>query len=130
MIPPTSRPGRGHLSFAALFGLLLLVFLLPSAASAQRCRVYGVVKDAAGAPVELASVHVQGQTARTVTNLKGEYSLQFAPRDTAVVVYSMIGYATRRRSLVGVRDSVRVDVVLPPYGDGTLGEAVVTGRGV
>ena len=125
-----SRPGRGQLLSASFFWLLLLFLLLPATASGQRCRVYGMVKDAAGAPVELASVHVQGQAARTVTNLKGEYSLQFASRDTVVVVYSMIGYGTRRRALVGVRDSVRVDVVLPPYGEGTLGEAVVTGRGV
>lgn len=103
---------------------------LAEAAAQGRLRVYGTVRDENGDAIELASVRAQGQTALSLTNLKGEYSVYVSPRDTVVMVYSMIGYETRKRTLLRPADSVRVDVVLPRYGVTTLGEAVVTGRGV
>lgn len=103
---------------------------LAEAAAQGRLRVYGTVHDENGEAIELASVRAQGQTALSLTNLKGEYSVYVSSRDTVVMVYSMIGYETRKRTLLRPVDSVRVDIVLPRYGVTTLGEAVVTGRGV
>lgn len=111
------------------FLLLFAIILLPLSAQ-QRCRIYGTVRDDQGSPIELANVRVQGQGVGTVTNLKGEYSFYCSSRDTVVVVYSLIGYETRKRTLSNPVDSVRLDVMLPPYGYATFGEAVVTGRGV
>lgn len=111
--------------------LLLLAFLTLTTATAQKtCRIFGTVHDDKGSPIELAGVRIKGQAAATVTNLKGEYSINCTSRDTVVVVFSMIGYETRRRTLSNPTDSVRLDVVLPPYGMTSLGEAVVTGQGV
>ncbi len=109
--------------------LLLIAGLLPATAQ-KRCRIFGQVRDDKGAPIELANVRVQGRGIGTVTNLKGEYSLYCTSRDTVTVVYSMIGYETRKRTLFSPTDSVRLDVMLPPYGTSTFGEAVVTGQGV
>ena len=110
--------------------VLLLLLQLPAALSAQtRCRLFGTIRDDQGAPIELASVRVSGQGA-TVTNLRGEYSLYITSRDTVTVIFSQIGYETRRRTLSNPVDSVRIDVMLPPYGVSTLGEALVTGQGV
>ncbi|MCI7272892.1 TonB-dependent receptor [bacterium] len=89
-----------------------------------------MVKDDTGQPIELATVRVTGQNALTMTNLKGEYSLWCQSTDSVRVVYSMIGYETRRRLLRSPADSVRLDVVLPLYDRSTLGTAVVTGQGV
>ncbi len=111
-----------------IFLLLILTFLPLSAQN--RCRIYGSVRDDKGAPVELANVRIQNQGVGTVTNLKGEYSLYCTSRDTVVVVYSLIGYETRKRTLSAPQDSVRLDVMLPPYGQNALSEAVVTGQGV
>ncbi len=109
---------------------LLLFVLCVEAAAQQRTRVFGTVKDNDGAPIELASVRAMGQTALTLTNLKGEYSLWCNSTDSLRIVYSMIGYETRKRLLRSPGDSVRIDIVLPVYDpNNTLGTAVVTGQG-
>lgn len=109
--------------------LLLIVLLLSFCidATAQRCRVFGTVKDNEGNPIELANVYIVGSTIGTSCNLKGEYSLTFESRDTITVQYSMIGYESRKRTLRSPRDSVRIDVMLPTYGS-MLGEATVVGQ--
>ncbi len=108
-----------------------ILFILPEALQAQqRTRIFGVIKDDQGAPIELATVRVTGQNALTVSNLKGEYSLWCTSADTVRLVYSMIGYETRKRLLRSPADSVRLDVMLPLYAKGTLGTAVITGQGV
>lgn len=105
-------------------------FSLSSSATAQNFKVFGSLKDETGAPIELASVRVLGTSQLTVTNLKGEYSLRCSPRDTVTLVYSMIGYETRRRKLVPpFADSIRLDVMMPTLGQ-TLGTVSVVGRGV
>ena len=96
----------------------------------HRTRVFGTIKDTDGAPIELATVRAIGQTALTFTNLKGEYSLWCTSGDSVRISYSMIGYETRKRLLRNPGDSIRLDVVLPPYDPNTtLGTAVVTGQG-
>lgn len=112
-----------------LLPILLLIISFTMEATAQRCRVFGVVKDQDGQPIELANVRILGTSVGTSCNLKGEYSLTFESRDTLTVQYSMIGYETRKRQLKSPRDSVRIDVMLPTYG-AMLGEAVVVGQGV
>ena len=79
-------------------------------AAQKRSRIFGTVRDDRGDPIELANVRIQAQGVRTVTNLKGEYSLYCSSRDTVVVIYSLIGYETRRRKLNSPSDSVRIDI--------------------
>lgn len=119
---------RKNLTFLCL--LLLSWIGSGSLWAQQRTRIFGMVKDDTGQPIELATVRVTGQNALTMTNLKGEYSLWCQSADSVRVVYSMIGYETRRRLLRSPADSVRLDVVLPLYDRSTLGTAVVTGQGV
>lgn len=83
-------------------------------AFAQRMKVFGVVRDQQGNPVELASVRVQGTAILTATDLQGRYALYCEQRDSILLLYSQIGYTPRRRLLRGITsDSVRLDVVLP-----------------
>lgn len=113
--------------------LLLMIILcgVPSILHAQRqTRIHGTVRDDKGEPIEMASVRVNGQNAFALTNLKGEYSLWCQSADSVRVIYSMIGYETRKRLLRSPADSVRLDVVLPVYEKSSLGEAVITGRAV
>lgn len=107
--------------------LLMLLMTVAATVAAQRVRLYGTVKDENGEAVELANVRVQGQGIGTVTNLRGEYSFYCTSRDTITVVFSMIGYETRKRTLTAPEDSVRMDVMIPALG-AILGQAVVTGR--
>lgn len=109
--------------------LLLLLCLIVSTAMAQRrCRVFGVIKDETGDHVELAQVRQHGTAIVTVSNLRGEYSLTVPCRDTVTIVYSMIGYESRKR-VVNTRglDSLRVDVMLPTFA-AMLGEATAVGQ--
>lgn len=110
-----------------LIAILSFMFL-PDAEAQNRCRIFGSIKDDQGQPIELATVRVEGQTALTTSNLKGEYSLFCRSTDSLTIIYSMIGYETRKRTLSNPSDSVRIDVVLPVYGGGVLGEASVSGQ--
>lgn len=106
---------------------IFLWFAAAQPCSAQkRSRIFGTVKDDKGDPVELANVRILGTAIGTATNLKGEYSLYCTSADSVTVVYSMIGYETRKRLLSNPPDSLRIDVMLPALGALT-GEAVVTG---
>lgn len=105
--------------------MLCLFFCLALSVLAQkRSRIFGTLRDESGNPIELATVQVKGQGVLTVSNLKGEYSLYCTSRDTVQVVYSMIGYESRKRLLHNPGDSVHMDVMLPTH-EGMLGEAVV-----
>ena len=114
---------------------IVLATLMPLSISTtwaqSRTRIFGIVKDEKGSPVELATVRVTGQSALTFTNLKGEYSLLCNSADSVRVVYSMIGYETRKRLLRSPADSIRIDIMLPFFmKKGTLGTAEVVGQGV
>ena len=118
-----------YISYPFILCLLFLVGI-SSAYAQKRTRIFGTIKDTEGAPIELASVRALGQNALTVTNLKGEYTLWCNSADSVRIVYSMIGYETRKRLLRSPGDSIRLDVVLPPYSpDNNLGTATVVGQG-
>lgn len=114
--------------------LLLLIYIaagMISIVSAQkRTRVFGIVNDEEGNPIELATVRCQEQNVMTLTNLKGEYTLWCTSADSVRLVYSMIGYETRKRLLRQPGDSIRLNVVLPIYEKGNLGTAEVVGQSV
>ena len=111
-----------------LLGVLAALFLYMGIGEAQtRCRIFGAVKNMSGEPIELANVRVPAQNTGTITSLKGEYSFYCMSTDTVEIVFSMIGYESRKRKLTKPTDSVRVDVVLPTFDD-FFGEAVVTGQ--
>lgn len=110
-------------------GLLFLLLSFAGNILAQqgRCRIYGTVKDEKGSPIELASVRIDKQPSTTITNLNGKYSIYCTSRDTVTIIYSMIGYETRKRTIHNPVDSIRIDVMLPSF-DAKFGEAIVTGQ--
>lgn len=109
---------------AWLTAMLAALCVLPAAAQ-NDVTITGVVTDDGGAPVEFATVHVERQVAGTMTNLKGEYSLQAKSTDSVVVVFSMLGYNTRKRVLKNPQGKVTLNVMLPHTGY-ELGEVTVT----
>ncbi len=125
------RSSALNFTFLQLFILFILFTTITVGANAQRrTRIFGTIKDNNGAPIELATIRAMGQTALTVSNLKGEYTLWCNSADSVRIVYSMIGYETRKRLLLSPADSVRLDIILPPYDpNSTLGTAIVTGQG-
>ena len=77
-------------------------------------KIRGTVSDIDGKPIELAVVKVEGQGAGTLTDLNGKYSFTCQSGDSVVVVFSMLGYQTHKRTLMSPHDSVTLKVVLKP----------------
>ena len=102
---------------------LLLLFTLP--VLAQQVKIGGVISDENGDPIELATVRIEGTATGTVSNLKGKYSLKFSSRDTVTLIYSMIGYNTRKRVLVRPQGNININMTLPVL-DYELGEVTIT----
>lgn len=114
------------ISLAAIAFLLSL----PAVAQAQgRVKVHGSVSDAEGQPMAMVVVKAEGQGAGTLTDLKGNYSFVCQRADSLVVEFSMIGYQTRKRTVMNPGDSITLKVVMHP-GDKTLGTATVKGQRV
>lgn len=101
-----------------LFVLILLyVTVLHAVAqtteTTHTATISGTVTDDAHQPLEIATVSIDGLPIGTVTDLEGNYSLTVESRDSMVVVFSMIGYQTRKRTLRNPRGKVTLNVMLP-----------------
>ncbi|MCQ2258967.1 MAG: TonB-dependent receptor [Bacteroidaceae bacterium] len=104
--------------------LFLSMLLFTLCGYAQQVVVKGKVIDDKNSPLELAQVRVQGTAQGTICNLKGEYRMTIESTDSVVIIYSMIGYETRKRVLQNPVDSVTLNVMLPNIGY-ELGEVTV-----
>ena len=81
--------------------ITLLIFLLLGVFAANaNVEISGKVTDDRDDPIEFATVRVQGTAIGTNTNLKGEYVLSVADRDTLVVEVSCLGYANVVRQYI------------------------------
>ena len=92
----------------------------------QTFTLQGKVSDKDNHPIELASVSVVAQGKITMTNLKGEYSMQLHSSDSVVVRYSMVGYKSKTRVLRNPRGKQTIQIQL--VDDNQLGEVTVEGR--
>ena len=100
------------------------MLLLCLAAGAQTFTLQGKVTDNEMNPIELATVSVLGQGKVTMTNLKGEYSLQLHSADSVVVRFAMVGYKTKTRVLRNPRGKQTLLIQL--FDDNVLSEVTVT----
>lgn len=98
---------------------ILFTFTALATASAQKVTIKGTVTDYKDDPIEVAGVHIEGQAAGTFTDLKGRYIFTCNSSDSLVVVYSMLGYQTRKKVLRNPTDTVTLNVKLP-VSDNTL----------
>ena len=110
--------------FHFILAMLVLMTGVPALAQ-NNITISGLVTDENGAPIELATVHIEKQLVGTITNLKGEYTISASSEDSVVVVFSMIGYNTRKRVLKKPQGKIRLNVMLPNTGY-ELGEVTVT----
>ena len=100
------RAGIIRNAVVAIFLLLGDVLSL----QAQNVVIKGKVIDDQKSPLELAQVHVEGTGFGAVCNLKGEYRMTCESADSLVVVFSMIGYETRKRVLTNDVALVRLRI--------------------
>ncbi len=98
---------------AGKYIITLLTLLLATGATAQRVTFKGVVTDQEHTPLAIANVSIEGTAIGTVADLNGRYSLTLDSKDSIVVVYSMLGYQTRKRTFKNPQDTITVNVILP-----------------
>ena len=79
--------------------LLFLCLLYAGNAMGQSFTLQGKVSDQDGNPIELASIMVASQGKITMSNLKGEFSVQLQSEDSVKVRFSMLGYKSKVRVL-------------------------------
>lgn len=72
--------------------IFALILLSLSVLSQNKVRVYGYVIDADKRSIELANVMVENTNVLTTTTQNGYYELNLEVRDSATIVYSMLGY--------------------------------------
>lgn len=108
--------GMGHEVLARIMAWCVLTVVCITARS-QNVTIHGTIIDDERRPVELATVHVEGTALATAhSDLKGHYSLTCKSADSITVVFHMLGYETRRRTLKNPTDTVRLDVMMPHIG--------------
>lgn len=104
--------------------ITLLMLLCVISIKAQTFTLQGKVTDNNMSPVELATVSVIEQGKMTMTNLKGEFSIQLRSADSVVVRFSMVGYKTKTRVLRRPRGKQTLLIQL--YDDNQLAGITVT----
>ena len=106
-----------YIASAKFIAAVTLLLLLTANAGAQNVTIKGTVVDDERKPVELAIVRIEGQTLTgTTADMKGRYSITCKSADSLVVVFSMLGYETRKRTLKEPKDTVVLNVMLPKMG--------------
>ena len=77
---------------------------------AENVKISGKVVDGEDKPVEFATVRIAGTSIGTNTDLKGDYSLSVAPKDTIEVVFSCVGFRTTNHKLVNPKGNLTLNV--------------------
>ena len=115
-----------YTSISALKTALLLLFIaVTSTISAQTFLLTGRVLDDEENPVELATVSCIKQGKATMTNLRGEFSLELSSADSVVIRFSMIGYKAKERVLRRPRGRQNLQITLYEGGT-TLDDVTIT----
>ncbi len=108
------------------YTLLLLSVLLSADALADGFTLKGKVIDEETNALELVTVSCLAQGKVTMTNLKGEFSIDLQSADSVEVRFSMVGYATRKRVFRRPKGKMTVQIVMHPME--ALQEITVTER--
>lgn len=95
--------------------LLLCTLVFCSIMSfADNVRFHGKVSDEQNKPVEFATVRIGGTAVGTNTDLKGDYSLTVAPKDTIDVIVSCLGFKNVKRRFIDAKGDITLNVKLYP----------------
>ena len=93
--------------------IAILLLALPVCITAQNVTIKGRVTDENHTPIEIANISILGKPTGTIADLNGYYTLTCQSEDSLVVVYSMMGYQTRKRTFRNPTDTLIVNVMLP-----------------
>ncbi|HET7733213.1 MAG TPA: TonB-dependent receptor [Paludibacter sp.] len=95
------------------FFYIFCMLFLPVVMHAQtKVRVFGYVIDTNNRGIELANVYFENTTIGTQTNQNGYYELITDIKDSATLVYSMVGYESIRHTIKSNKHILQISVEL------------------
>ena len=106
--------------------MMSFAVLMSTAALADGFTLKGKVTDEESNALELVTVSCLSQGKVTMTNLKGEFSLDLQSADSVEVRFSMVGYRVRKRVFRHPKGKMTVQIVMYPME--SLQEITVTER--
>ena len=108
------------------FAILLLCLITCMTASADGFTLKGKVVDEEEHALELVTVSCLAQGKVTMTNLKGEFSIDLQSADSVEVRFTMVGYGARKRVFRRPKGKINVQIVMRPAAE--IQEITVTER--
>lgn len=92
--------------------IFCLCIVILSVSALTKVRIYGYVIDQNNRGIELANVFIENGRNGTSTNNNGYYELTTEIKDSAILVYSMIGYQTIRHTIRPQKQVMQISVEL------------------
>ena len=108
------------------FAIILLCLITCMTASADGFTLKGKVVDEEEHALELVTVSCLAQGKVTMTNLKGEFSIDLQSADSVEVRFTMVGYGARKRVFRRPKGKINVQIVMRPAAE--IQEITVTER--
>ena len=105
---------------------LLVVFLTSLTSFADGFTLKGKVVDENEHALELVTVSCLAQGKVTMTNLKGEFSINLQSADSVEVRFTMVGYGVRKRVFHRPKGKINVQIVMRPAAE--VQEITITER--
>ena len=104
--------------------IILICLMMSIMAHADGFTLKGKVVDEEEHALELVTVSCLAQGKMTMTNLKGEFSLDLHSADSVEVRFTMVGYSARKRIFRHPKGKINVQIVMRPME--ALQEIVIT----
>jgi len=104
--------------------IILICLMMSIMAHADGFTLKGKVIDEEEHALELVTVSCLAQGKMTMTNLKGEFSLDLHSTDSVEVRFTMVGYSARKRIFRHPKGKINVQIVMRPME--ALQEVVIT----
>ncbi len=101
------------MKFRLLLIALLCLFSFTVSQSQQKVRIYGYVIDTDNRGVDMANVYLENTTIGTTTNQNGYYEINTEIKDSAKIVYSLLGYQTIKHTIYPKQRILQISVELP-----------------
>ena len=106
--------------------LIILCMIVNITARADGFTLKGKVVDEDERALELVTVSCLAQGKVTMTNLKGEFSINLQSADSVEVRFTMVGYGARKRVFRRPKGKINIQIVMRPAAE--LQEITVTER--
>ncbi|MCM1355070.1 MAG: TonB-dependent receptor [Staphylococcus sp.] len=91
---------------------IFLLFISPLLAliGIAQVKIHGKITDAAGEPIEFATIRIAGTAIGTTSGLDGDYSFSCPKADTITVHFSCLGYREETRRLIDASGDVTLNM--------------------